>query len=170
MHPGTAAPMTVDSQRKGESSLLSMRNGLRIEPARLVRGSSRRIMSMRFRPANIRVINRRVQDPAAIGTAVPSGTPFLQAHQQERVPAPPPIRIWVNARTVLAGKGSLRRAEDGAPLPAARRSGGKTLAMGGSGGNTYRSSGTTKAEGPAIPIGNAGPGTKAFSPVIPGGD
>ena len=29
------------------------------EPAFLVRGSSRRIMSMRFRPANIRVINRR---------------------------------------------------------------------------------------------------------------
>jgi hypothetical protein len=28
-------------------------------PARLVRGSSRRITIMRFRPANIRVINRR---------------------------------------------------------------------------------------------------------------
>jgi len=33
--------------------------GLRTEPARLVRGSSRRITIMRFRPANIRVINRR---------------------------------------------------------------------------------------------------------------
>ena len=33
--------------------------GLRIEPALLVRGSSRRITIMRFRPANIRVINRR---------------------------------------------------------------------------------------------------------------
>ena len=33
--------------------------GLRIEPAPLVRGSSRRITIMRFRPANIRVINRR---------------------------------------------------------------------------------------------------------------
>src|ERR1051325_2329482 len=29
------------------------------EPALLVRGSSRRIMSMRFRPANIRMIDRR---------------------------------------------------------------------------------------------------------------
>jgi hypothetical protein len=29
------------------------------EPAILVRGSSRRMMSMRFRPANIRLINRR---------------------------------------------------------------------------------------------------------------
>ena len=33
--------------------------GLRTEPAHLVRGSSRRITIMRFRPANIRVINRR---------------------------------------------------------------------------------------------------------------
>ena len=33
--------------------------GLRAEPASLVRGSSRRITIMRFRPANIRVINRR---------------------------------------------------------------------------------------------------------------
>ena len=33
--------------------------GLRTEPAQLVRGSSRRITIMRFRPANIRVINRR---------------------------------------------------------------------------------------------------------------
>ena len=32
--------------------------GLRAEPAPLVRGSSRRITIMRFRPANIRVINR----------------------------------------------------------------------------------------------------------------
>ncbi len=32
--------------------------GLRTEPALLVRGSSRRITIMRFRPANIRVINR----------------------------------------------------------------------------------------------------------------
>src|ERR1700739_314751 len=36
-----------------------MRRALRAQPAFLVRGSSRRIMSMRFRPANIRVINRR---------------------------------------------------------------------------------------------------------------
>jgi len=33
--------------------------GVRTEPAMLVRGSSRRITIMRFRPANIRVINRR---------------------------------------------------------------------------------------------------------------
>ncbi len=33
--------------------------GLRARPALVVRGSSRRITIMRFRPANIRVINRR---------------------------------------------------------------------------------------------------------------
>jgi hypothetical protein len=33
--------------------------GHRARPALLVRGSSRRITIMRFRPANIRVINRR---------------------------------------------------------------------------------------------------------------
>src|ERR1700686_2958773 len=33
--------------------------GLQARPARLVRGSSRRITIMRCRPANIRVINRR---------------------------------------------------------------------------------------------------------------
>src|SRR5262249_24646771 len=38
-----------------------MRQALGAQPAFLVRGSSRRIMSMRFRPANIRVINRRVE-------------------------------------------------------------------------------------------------------------
>ena len=37
-----------------------MRQVLEAPPAFLVRGSSRRIMSMRFRPANIIVINRRV--------------------------------------------------------------------------------------------------------------
>ena len=33
--------------------------GLQAGPARLVRGSSRRMTTMRSRPANIRVINRR---------------------------------------------------------------------------------------------------------------
>ena len=33
--------------------------GLKTQPALVVRGSSRRITIMRFRPANIRVINRR---------------------------------------------------------------------------------------------------------------
>lgn len=36
-----------------------MRYGSTAQPASLVRGSSRRIMTMRFRPADIRVISRR---------------------------------------------------------------------------------------------------------------
>ena len=65
--------MTAQSPRKGEPSLRSMRYGFRTQPARLVRGSSRRIMTMRFRPANIRVINRRVCCWAVIGPAVQTG-------------------------------------------------------------------------------------------------
>src|ERR1700675_1140162 len=42
---------------------------LRTEPARLVRGSSRRITIMRLRPANIRVINRRENSSTATHTA-----------------------------------------------------------------------------------------------------
>jgi hypothetical protein len=43
----------------------SMRYGFRAQPALLVRGSSRRIMTLRFRPAYIRVINRRYLSTAA---------------------------------------------------------------------------------------------------------
>ena len=54
------------STHQGESSARPMRQahtGL----AMLVRGSSRRIMTMRLRPANIRLINRRRSAPAAAG-------------------------------------------------------------------------------------------------------
>jgi hypothetical protein len=105
----TAAPVTVQGPRKGESSSRSMRNGLRSQPALSVRGSSRRIMSMRFRPANIRVINRRASFWAVIGSAVQNRR--LKAHQQERVPVPPPVEISGNATAVLAGKGTLRGAK-----------------------------------------------------------
>ena len=123
----TAEPMTAQGPRKGEPSSRSMRYGFRTQPARLVRGSSRRIMTMRFRPANIRVINRRVCSWAVIGPAVqnqgnetygffPLGIPILpstrlRAHQQDRDPAKPPVESLVDARTVLAVKGSLRRAK-----------------------------------------------------------
>jgi hypothetical protein len=35
----------------------------------------------------------------------------LEAHQRERVPAPPPVEAEVDARTVLDVKGTLRRAK-----------------------------------------------------------
>ena len=73
MHYWTAEPVAAQGPRKGEPSSASMRYGFRTQPARLVRGSSRRIMTMRFRPANIRVINRRVCCWAVIGPAVQTG-------------------------------------------------------------------------------------------------
>jgi hypothetical protein len=66
----TAAPMTAPGPRKGEPSSSSMRNGFQTQPAQIVRGSSRRIMTLRFRPANIRVINRRASSSAVISPAV----------------------------------------------------------------------------------------------------
>ncbi len=104
----TAAPMTAEGPRKGEPSRKTVRNGLRTQPANSVRGSSRRIMSMRFRPAHISVINRRASHWAVIGPAVQN---LLKAHQREPVPATPPVDAVLDAGTVLAVKGSLRRAK-----------------------------------------------------------
>ena len=47
-----------------------------------------------------------------------SDKPLLRAHQQERVPATPPVDIGVNARTVLGCKGSLRRGKQRRALAA----------------------------------------------------
>jgi hypothetical protein len=129
MNLRTTEPVAAQGTREGEPSSCFMRNGLRPQPARLVRGSSRRIMTMRFRPANIRVINRRVSSPLpsallsrrAKGNETCGFFPLCnphsslkhgsETHQQERVPAKPPVEVCVNARTVLADKGSLRRAK-----------------------------------------------------------
>ena len=70
----TAEPMTAEGPRKGESSTRIMRNGFPTQPARLVRGSSRRIMTLRFQPAHISVINRRASAEAVVGPAVPNKT------------------------------------------------------------------------------------------------
>ena len=51
--------MVVERAHGMENPRLIYAAGLRARPALLVRGSSRRITIMRFRPANIRVINRR---------------------------------------------------------------------------------------------------------------
>ena len=107
--------MTAQGPRKGEPSSRSMRNGLRPQPARLVRGSSRRIMSMRFRPANIRVINRRDSYSAVIGPAVqtrnaqssPTGTCSRYAARPRLLEVP---------ERCSPGKGSLRRAKGGRAL------------------------------------------------------
>src|SRR5580692_1329240 len=58
-HRRKAVRMAAESNTERRVLVCSMRQGLRAQPALLVRGSSRRITIMRFRPANIRVINRR---------------------------------------------------------------------------------------------------------------
>jgi len=71
--------MTAEGPRKGEPSTKTMRYSPQAQPALSVRGSSRRIMSLRFRPAHISVINRRPSLPAVIGTA--AGRFFLSLCQ-----------------------------------------------------------------------------------------
>ena len=162
----TAALMIAEGPRKGEPSTRIMRYGLRTQPAPLVRGSSRRIMSMRFRPANISVINRRASAEAVISPAVqnnqgernlrflspwespffpqqpqrPNGAPAtspkqLRAHQQEHVPAPPPVDVVPVPERCSPSRVRFAAPNYGAPLTAPRRSGQVPTATGGSGGN-----------------------------------
>ena len=109
-----------------------MRHGLRTQPATSVRGSSRRIMSMRFRPAHISVINRRASAEAVISPAVQN---LLKAHQREYVPAPPPVEAVPVPERCSQSRVRFAAPNNGAPLTAARRSGEIVIATGGSGGN-----------------------------------
>jgi len=130
----TAAPMTVEGPRKGEPSTRIVRHGLWTQPATSVRGSSRRIMSMRFRPANISVINRRDNSEAVIGPAVQTQNP-LKAHQRDHVPTPPPVEAVSMPERCSPSRVRFAAPNYGAPLTAARRSGQMIIATGGSGGN-----------------------------------
>lgn len=62
--------MIGEGLTEGEPSFV-LCDDLRIRFARLVRGSSRRIMIMRFRPANISLINRRHYLPRLLLTLSP---------------------------------------------------------------------------------------------------
>ena len=73
MRNWTAAPVAAEGPSKRRTLLTFYAARPKAQPAQLVRGSSRRIMTMRFRPANIRVINRRVCCWAVIGPAVQTG-------------------------------------------------------------------------------------------------
>lgn len=103
MKTRTTEPVAAQGTREGEPSQRFMRNGLRPQPAFLVRGSSRRIMTMRFRPANIRVINRRVS--SSLRPALLSEKSVLTAHQQERVPATPPVEGFRQCQNGARGQG-----------------------------------------------------------------
>jgi len=67
----------------------------------------------------------------------------LQPHQQERVPAPPPVEVMAGATTVVTVQG-FDAPKCGAPLTAARRCGRMAIATGRSGGNTPRAQAKTK--------------------------
>ena len=130
----TAALMTAEGPRKGEPSTRIVRHGLRTQPATSVRGSSRRIMSMRFRPANISVINRRASHWAVIGPAVQTQSP-LRAHQRDHVSATPPVDAVSLPERCSPSRVRFAAPHYGAPLTAARRSGQVAIATSGSGGN-----------------------------------
>ena len=151
----TAEPTTAQGPRKGEPSSSSMRHGFRTQPARLVRGSSRRIMTMRFRPANIRVINRRVCCWAVIGPAVPKSpgernlrflspleSLFFPPRGSELTrgnvfpPSRPSKLRWMPERCSTSRWVRFAAPNCGAPLTSPRRSGRTVIATGG--GNTSR--------------------------------
>jgi hypothetical protein len=66
-------------------------------------------MSMRFRPANIRVINRR--ESSSLSSALLSEQQTLKAHQQELCSRRAARPVALMPESVLAGKGSLRHAK-----------------------------------------------------------
>jgi hypothetical protein len=137
----TAAPMTAQGPPKGEPSSASMWYGLRPQPARLVRGSSRRIMTMRFRPANIRVIHRRVCSWAVMGPAVQNQT-RSKLTSGNVFPLRRPSRVSGVPERYSPSRVRCTAPNSDAPLTAARRSGRMAIATGGSGGNTSRAAQT----------------------------
>ena len=182
MHYWTAAPIAAQGPRKGEPSSSSVRHGLRPQPAYSVRGSSRRIMTMRFRPANIRVINRRVCSWAAIGPAVPKDqgernlrflspleSPFFPQRGSELTsgnvfpPSRPSKLRWMPERCSTS-RVRFAAPNTGAPLTPPRRSGQTMIATGGSGGNTRRPA-TMKKAGLPPSRGQTGLNLKPVSPA-----
>ena len=89
---------------------------------------------MRLRPAHISVINRRASAEAVISPAVQNQNP-LKAHQQEHVPAPPPVDVIRMPKWCSPSRVRFAAPHYGAPLTAALRSGQVVKATGGSGGN-----------------------------------
>jgi hypothetical protein len=150
----TAALMIAEGPRKGEPSTKTMRYGPSTQPAASVRGSSRRIMSMRFRPANISVINRRASAEAVISPAVqknqgernlrflsPLESPFFPQQPSSKLtsrnmfPLRRPSKDWPMPERCSPSRVRFAAPNYGAPLTAPRRSGQVPIATGGSGGN-----------------------------------
>ena len=165
MSDGTAEPVTAQGPRKGEPSSLLCGRDFGPQPANSVRGSSRRIMTMRFRPANIRVINRRVCFWAVIGPAVPKSqgernlrflspleSPFFPQRGSELTsgnvfPPSRPSKLRRMPERCSTSRVRCAAPNCGAPLTSPRRSGRMVIATGGSSGNTSRTPAKTKTKG-----------------------
>ena len=133
----TAEPMTAQGPTKRRILLIFYAERFLAQPARLVRGSSRRIMSMRFRPANIRVIHRRVCSSAVIGSAVQNKT-CSKPTSGNVFPLRRPSTVLPCQNGAQQSRIRFAAPKSGAPLTAARRSGRIVIATGGSGRNTSR--------------------------------
>jgi hypothetical protein len=164
----TAALMIAEGPRKGEPSTRIMRYGLRTQPAPLVRGSSRRIMSLRFRPAYISVINRRASAEAVISSVVqknqgernlrflsPLESPFFpttgsssKLTSRNMFPPSRPSKGWPMPERCSPSRVRFAAPNYGAPLTAPRRSGQPAIATGGSGGNMRRRCAQNKNQNP----------------------
>jgi len=124
-------------------------------------------MTMRFRPANIRVINRRVCSWAVVGPAVqnkkrsqPTSGNVFPLRRPSIGPEVVPERCSQSRVRFAAPK-------SGAPLTTARRSGREVVATGGSGGNTSRPCTRQKTKG-RLPSCGGKPAWNKTKPVRPG--
>ena len=78
----------------------------------LVRGSSRRIMIMRFRPANISLINRRHYLPRLLLIQSSKGQ-IQKSHQRfEDVDRGTPYHFWIGGDSPRIGAGDINRSGD----------------------------------------------------------
>src|SRR5579863_7809511 len=110
-----AEQMAADGHTKRRILVRSMRYGLPAQPALLVRGSSRRIMTLRFRPAYIRVINRRYLSTAATCSAFPKKTGWIFLCRGRSSPEELPIKTrqpWSFIRSLTSRSISEGKARD----------------------------------------------------------
>jgi len=121
MRNWTAAPVAAEGPSKRRTLLTFYAARPKAQPAQLVRGSSRRIMTMRFRPANIRVINRRECSCAAIGPAVQ--TQSSKPTSGNVFPLRRPSQAGWMPERCSQSRVRFAAPKSGAPLTTARRSG-----------------------------------------------
>jgi hypothetical protein len=154
-HTQATAQAAGRAERGRRTLVRFMRYGT-AQPASLVRGSSRRIMTMRFRPANIRVINRRVCSWAVLGLLFKTKTPNTRCSKltsRNVFPPTPPVEVLSMPERCSLSRIRFAAPNYGAPLTAVRRSGQTVIATGGSGGNTRRRAALKRQKAGFPPVG-----------------